>query len=765
MLNRLVLNNFKRHEHLDVTFTAGLNVIFGDNYKGKTTIFHAFLYALGGPTMVPGGSARVDRVDSEGTKNKASVTAYFTVAGKAYYVERSASKCNLYRTSREGEPQGWVRMANSASNVAQELAGILGFPVRRLADMKYAEQDHMGALLTLGAGELNKIVEEVAEVGIVNQALKGCTDLARIEGAKLDVLNPLAEDDLMTKKEKLAEAQNTSLNAQASLQVLQQELSAADTALTEAKAATHAARLNSEQVVLANQKAEEHNRNRAVLAQTLKLREERLLTLGQEVAPLRSELKELGERSVLEERLSAYTTQRDAMAGEINQAALAAERRTQAEKATQLALAKSGQAVVALGESNKRAMAKLGLEADGEDTAYDLGSQLLEELTSEIEAAAKTKEADNEVLIEARSKVQRMTQAIKDAICPECDRPFEEHDPEKMAEELQLAKIVVGAKESSVATLSQKVTQLAAEKRALEADMAAFASAEKELTSAQDTLANTPQPSAELSVLQEKVKLADQHITACNTKLNQLTNLADRIGRLEAEHATVGQEVARLADELRAFEPMELVEVPSLASYMESQSTAQEQRDVVAAKVATVEQEKRQADWAVESLTKEIDSAEMILEQAAAIGARRQDIAELQNYVRTNRDRFMSEVWDGVLGQASQFASNCTNGDIRSISRIEEEFVFDEGLAEVLPVKGCASGAQKTFMGVGVKLALAMMMNTGFNTLLLDEPAAALRDERSVALVAALKASGQQVIIVSHSMADAALADCTIEIA
>lgn len=765
MLNRLVLKNFKRHEHLDVSFTAGLNVIFGDNYKGKTTVFYAFLYAFGGPSMVPGGSARIDRVDAEGGKFKAEVTAYFSVAGKSYYVERSASKCNLYRTSVEGEPHGWIRMANSASNVAQELASILGFPVRRLADMKYAEQGLMGALLTLGAGELNKIVEEVAEVEIVNKALKGCADLVRTDNAKLEVLAPVDEAVLVEKKQQLAAAEGQAQDAAASLQVLQGELVSAEAELGRAREATHQARLNSEQVVESNRKAEAHNRNRAVTEQTLKLREERLTVLAQEVQPLRSELADLGPREAVEERLAAFTAERDEMSSTINQATLAAERRTQAERGVQQALAKAGQAVARLSAGNERTMALLGLEAEGEDTAHDLAKQLIEALAEEIDAASRTKEASNEALIEARSKVQRISQALKDAVCPECKRPFEEHNPEEMAKELETARETVASKEASVRAATATISRYAEEKRTLEGEINALVQAETESETAQHTLSNTPAASAELGSLQEKVKLANQHISACTTKLGQVINLTDRVAWLDSEHATVSAEVVRLVDQLREFKPMEIAEVPSLAGYMESQTAAQAQRDDLANRAQAAEQEKARASWAAETLKGEIAAAEELAKTAASVLKHRQDVADLQAYVRTNRDRFMAEVWDGVLAQASQFASNCSNGDIRSICRIDEEFCFDEGLAETLPVKGCASGAQRTFMGIGVKAALAMMMNTGFNTLLLDEPAADLRDERSVALVAALKATGQQVIIVSHSMADAALADNTIEIA
>lgn len=764
MLNRIVLRNFKRHEHLDVAFTEGLNVIFGDNYKGKTTVFYGVLYALGGPTMVPGGTARLDRIDEVGGKFKAEVECYFSVSGRQYYIERSANKCNLFREPKEGEPAGWVRMANSAKNVGDELTTILGFPVRRLASMKYAEQDHMGALLTLGAGELNKIVEEVAEVEVVDRALKGCSGIVKTANAQLEVLNPMPEDVVVEKTQQLAAHQASAMDLLSQVGTYKDELALCEKALTEAKEATHQARVTAEQVVESNKAAEQHNRQRNELKLTLKLREERLSALAGEINPLVPKLAELGDLSHAQSRLASFTSERDEMQNEINQASLAADRRATAEKATQTALTKSGQAVVVLTAANTAALHLLGLEVEGEDTAKDLAGQLLEAIAETVTEMGAAKEVDNETLIEARSKVQRMTQALKDATCPECKRPFEDHDPVALAAELEAAQATVTAKSAAVNTATTMITACAQERRNLEQALAAFVAAEAEVEAAQQTLAHTPQATNEVSVLKEKVALAGQHISACTAKINQINNLTDRIGRLQNEHANVSADVALLAEEVRNGSDMTPEEVPSLAPFMDSQQAAQAQRDLAVTRVQTATQLKDDEVRSSKALEKELHDAELVSLQTSHIGKRKQDTLDLQVYVKGNRDRFMAEMWDGVLAQASQFTSNCTNGDIRAITRIDEEFFFDEGLAETLPVKGSSSGAQRTFMGIGVQLALSMMMNTGFNALMLDEPAAALRDERSIALVAALKASGQQVIIISHSMADAALADNTIEI-
>ena len=92
MLLSLTLNNFKKHEYLHVDFTEGTNGIYGSNYKGKTTLLYAVLYALGGSMHVPG-----NRLERRGSKGKFSVELRFSTAEATFRIERTKSTANLYK--------------------------------------------------------------------------------------------------------------------------------------------------------------------------------------------------------------------------------------------------------------------------------------------------------------------------------------------------------------------------------------------------------------------------------------------------------------------------------------------------------------------------------------------------------------------------------------------------------------------------------------------------------------------------------------------
>jgi len=72
-LKKIVLKNFQIHEHLELEFCDGLNVIWGDNQKGKSSIIRAIYWAV---TNKPTGNW-MRRINKNGEKLKAEVKLVF----------------------------------------------------------------------------------------------------------------------------------------------------------------------------------------------------------------------------------------------------------------------------------------------------------------------------------------------------------------------------------------------------------------------------------------------------------------------------------------------------------------------------------------------------------------------------------------------------------------------------------------------------------------------------------------------------------------
>jgi ATPase subunit of ABC transporter with duplicated ATPase domains len=150
---------------------------------------------------------------------------------------------------------------------------------------------------------------------------------------------------------------------------------------------------------------------------------------------------------------------------------------------------------------------------------------------------------------------------------------------------------------------------------------------------------------------------------------------------------------------------------------------------------------------------------------SAALEAQRDHaLGELGKYLRYNRDRFTKSAWDALLAYASDFVRQASDGAISALQRDEQgDFTFIEG-GEPMPLE-LASGMQLAILGVGVKLALGAAVGSNFDVLLLDEVSAAASDENALRLTECLAATGQQVLLISHRMADTVPAHDVIALA
>ena len=187
MLRKLELKNFKKHESIEVVFTAGLNLITGPNYSGKSTILHGVLFCLFGVSAVPGGAGIVLK---KGAKSVSGVLE-FEAHDSLYRIERTKSSAKIYE---DGE-----LAATSNSAVLRAVEEVLGMSKKQYMQLQYSQQKHTEALLTVGSAQLNNTIEDVSGVDLVNNVLDKCKRIVSSKKDKLSVLSDvrdLAEVDL-----------------------------------------------------------------------------------------------------------------------------------------------------------------------------------------------------------------------------------------------------------------------------------------------------------------------------------------------------------------------------------------------------------------------------------------------------------------------------------------------------------------------------------------------------------------------------------------
>lgn len=711
MLHRLHLINFKKHADLDVSFTSGLNVIMGPNYRGKSSILHGVLYALWGATAVPCNADKIPRTGS----STFEVELWFDLGSSAvYYIRRTKTKDELQCDGK--------LIATGKAAVAKELEKLLGMSQAQFLRLLYAEQKKAENLVSLGAAELNRTIEEVAGTSVVRDAITKLIAIMRTSQAAADAVK-------LVRGERPGDEEKASLEAtcaQAEREVEQ------ETAL-------------------------------------VTVEKQKLASLTEAREALRRNARLYQERS---ERAAQLKT---AVANAAREAEQAAPCTIEQLDAARAAADKARQRVSRLAESYRKAQADLAAWTRWEQERKALEAQQAEALApedapfarideNELAAAMQERQRTSEKAALARAEVDRLAAAAKSGICGACKRPLEGHDPEKLATEQRAA-------EAALTKAANAAEQARVAAVALEGKSMRYGAWERE----------TEKRIAHLKALDEKRALLESQRVAAVTE-DLLTTLkgegreaASRRDDAEAALRALEQAAQQAADRAGRLATLQeqLASAEAALAEMTFDSKELEQAELaVAAVTETLEAASFRANHATERLHQaktaltqhamRVNAWETANQQLEQHEARHGRAKKLRAFLQENFDTFMAETWEGLLAMASHLTRLGTEGYISEVLRSDDgkfEYI-EEG--ERFTVMGSGSGAQRSLMGLSMQVAMSEMLPCPLLTLMMDEASADMDAEVSAALVTALKSLGKQVILVSHRELDALVADNVI---
>lgn len=750
MFLELRLKNVKKHTDLHVNFDGGVNAIQGPNYKGKTTLLYGCLLALFGPTPLPGKASDIATAGSNG-RWVAALT--FMVEGRLLRAERTGSTASLTEIGLKGVEDRLI--ASGPSVVTAEIEKLFGMTAKRFCELRYAEQKKAEVMLTLGVADVNRIIEEVGGVDIVNRVIKACSARSSTLEGKLEGLQMDPE---------LLSTQMTTVGELEQHPALQPQW-VADMEALFTKAETHAAEMTANNAAISDLRAQQqaHQTWRTKLADAK------------------------GRLAGTQDEL---TRANNAHAAAVNAAEVAnAGNATARLEKTVLDLSgdaeEAATAIAAMRDLTTRhttAVSDLATARTKLSTAEASLAALPDMLDlTTLQAREATRAGKSEMLAVKRAELTQKKSALQDGFCTSCRRPFEGMD-DAHADEL---RVQVTALEAEIPALDREVAQLTTDNRKAAEAAAAFAKHTNDVTLY--TEAVTAAEAKVQDAVSGKESLIEALGLPANTTLANLQEISAGISqqlqdaRREIEAiARVAAEIPRTAEAIRAVhvrleaaevvvadvqsaEPACPADVASVLAEMEAKAER-----ITTTRFGTyneAQSKQAQRNSTLEVLASErrlLDSYHRRVEDARLVAVDLDRLKALAKYLKDNRDRFMGELWDGIMAYAQNFASACTGGAIEDVKReADGSFSYTEG-GHTFSVKGCASGAQKSIMGLGVQFALAEMLPTSMQTVLLDEPSADMDAEHSAALAALLRSTGKQVILVSHREMDAAVADHVI---
>lgn len=710
MLEALYLQHFKGYESYNVMFPSGLTLITGPNYSGKTRLLHAILFAFWGVSAVPGGAKLVP---SRGRKpSDTMVQARFYHQGHTYQVDRKISTAKLYEDNE--------LIATGTTAVNREMESRLNTPQKFFMRLKYAEQSETQALLTLGAGELHKVIEHVSGANLVNRVIERASKTASAAQAGLDALGSLGNlDDLRAQEQALAN-----------------DLRARYADLEEHKAVETQLQDEADHKGAALYAYEVQNRENRRIQQEKSTLETRLVEAQENMRLAQTEICDHGDLAGKAPELRASLDYELGRRRRVEDWVLEVESLT-----VQLASIKQTEDThLAELEKQKAALAELG-----EDRTTEL-------LGVQLEAQARYDE-----LTRQRHELDL---AISDAICPTCNRPFEGQNSEALINrqhEVEMTRRAAGEALNRARDEHAMAKVTADRIRAVNGDIVATERL-LDLNEQRGVMLNSEMEDAGLQLNQEMAKgelIQPDEIDALQAEVTQAEQASGVVwsakGRLKAAKAQAEEYESALA-ELPESPPY--VDTTELSKSLDRlrEAVKEANRNVLS---RTTAYGARHSEWT--ALLAKVNAEAERQGQVRELQKQKETATDLTKYLRSNRDRFLQELWGQVMAYASNVAIACTGGDIERVERTSDgSFQFiEEG--EIAAIEG-ASGAQKSIMSIGVQLALDLLLPDTFGALLLDEPTSQMDAERSLALTQTLAETGRQIIMVSHREMDATVA-------
>lgn len=751
-LIKLSTVNFKKLGTFVAEFTNGLNVIAGDNARGKSTLLQAIECALFGATVVPG---KKENIPTWG-QNKFSIELTFHVAPHTYLVTRTGTTAKLLRLAG-GEAANDEIVANGNTPVTAAIEELLGLASRDWNLFVQSKQGESSGILTFGATALNRKVEEFAGVDLIErvqaEAQRRYTLHNSYAEAKLVSLEDVQGlEDLVSRTQELV---NSAVQRETEAEQAFADLP--EFTLQKGPLTSSAGR--------DQQRVVERASNAVDVAQG------KLDSAHSAVkqAASRAEAVTLRDVDVLKEELVQLhndgTIARDVMT----------EMRTQQNAYI----------------TAQTAYTKADAMFDGTNDEFQAGFREFDE----VEMIAERDMLDGDLIPSKQSEIDRESEEVgkakanydnlimlsDGAVCPTCNRAKEDHDPVKLAEEAAEAQKWWENRTAYVKQLKGDMAVLTGRRKVIVDQLAAFDLATRKVDEASAALALATEAYKSTDSVAESLKAAEKAYDTLRTqyaeKQAQIAGVEENNERYHAEQRSLRNAEAEvevctdtLQDALKTLE--DLPEPPT-----DDEILAIEQEEAAYQAALTEWKEKRTVlqgavNSAVQNLTHQNDLLVLAETNLANVLAKndaaKEDAAlakkygRLVQFLRTKRQDYMQEVWATVMGVSSKLVNQSSKGLITKLENEDGEFTFEED--GVMAPTSSASGAQKAFIGTSMRIGLGRALYGSDSLLIFDEPTESCSEHNAGSMASMIASSAKQVLLITHRETDQSLADHIINV-
>ncbi len=166
MIKNLKLQNFMRHENLEVAFTTGLQVLRGANEGGKSSLLLGIAYALFGSKVLRGNFS--DTVTWGQPESSLRVTLDLDIAGRSLRVVRHKGGAEVIHKS------GTV-VVTGQTEVSAYLANLIGADATAASKLMLANQGNLRGALEQGPKATSQMIEDLADFDMFERLIEAMT--------------------------------------------------------------------------------------------------------------------------------------------------------------------------------------------------------------------------------------------------------------------------------------------------------------------------------------------------------------------------------------------------------------------------------------------------------------------------------------------------------------------------------------------------------------------------------------------------------------
>ena len=707
MITSIRTNNFRKLEDFSATFTDGTNLIFGENGEGKTTVFEAIRFALFGTKAVSGTA------DSLTTWGKSGMWVELGISG--YSIRRTSSNC---RITKDDEI-----VADGNSACTRFIENLLGCSLKDFDLLYMSKQNETAGLITFGATELNRKVEEFAGVAVIDKVIKSLGSDVHGYQVALESFEYQSVDDLKTE---LSDIESKGKTAKAKVEEFDLEKSQVSKLQEDVMSDIGSANMHNStvrQAVKANELIEKRIANlSAKFDSATETDAESQLEFSKTTEVERSEIENL-EKQINDVRETSRKLDR-----------LPAEN--------------------SLAKTLESAKSNLALESEYLSLLPDLESD--SNTASEAYHAASDKYRD---ALRARDAAKKV---MNDGVCGECHRALEDHSHEDAEAKLAACEVEV-AECKNVRDAASEIAETATNVLRKHNQTNPGSGWEGKVVQAESVLSDNTSArnhlESELSGMELEATLQG--------KCSQLKD--DSLKYKRAYSATVisAQRLKGAKSDLdheKTLAPEVVGEEIDLTDMNKKLAGSVAKLNDINASLNSWVQTKATLTQQYRSTSDSLQLAEANNKKMAELTDKLNTSKSLRKYLNDERVKFMEGVWRTILGTATHFISKSTSGWITQVGRNDRgEFTFFENGIEAA-AKDVASGAQKAFIGTAIKVGLAQAKMGSSSMVLLDEPTADMRDENASKLAAGLMMLSGQKIMITHRDSERMVAQNIIQV-